>query len=285
MPEDLQLLISDTLNYLKSCDQQKPWFFANFNDWAFFQSRQVSKPYADIQAQENLAPLRQQLSNFSPSYKQIDSTISATQEKTSSPGIAKTDLLPASKKDRPISDHKTPPKLAKTEEMVATLKDESASFSPIKKTLERVAPHLKLIDQIPDDSEAKRILSAWKEKITDVEVILIACDTQTDTLELLKGLAKAIDQNLAKSKVITANRLEQEKKWDLFLKQNQFRLVIISEGFQKFPELMRHYKAIPANAKFFLDQIPLLVLSSTSSYKSLEHKALLWKTLCQILKK
>jgi hypothetical protein len=54
---------------------------------------------------------------------------------------------------------------------------------------------------------------------------------------------------------------------------------------QKLPELMRFYKAVPASGQFFLENTPLLPLSHASLYKSLEHKALLWKTLCQMLKK
>lgn len=157
--------------------------------------------------------------------------------------------------------------------------------SPIKKTLQRIAPHLNLSDHIPDDSQAKRIASGWKELVPDSQVVLLACDASADTLEFLKGLAKAIDQHLAKVKLLMAERLEREKRWDLFLDKNAFRLIIASDGIQKLPELMRFYKSIPANSQSFLDQIPLLVLFSSSVYQSVEQKALLWKTLCHMLKK
>jgi hypothetical protein len=155
--------------------------------------------------------------------------------------------------------------------------------SPIKKALQRIVPTLKLVDQIPDDATAKRIATAWKEKIPDAEVVLLVCDSDPETLEFLKGLAKAIDKNLAKAKILLAERLEKEKRWDLFLEKNPLRLIIASSGMQKFPELIRFYRSIPANAQFFLDKTPLLVLSPVSIYKSLEHKAQLWKTLNQML--
>ena len=41
--------------------------------------------------------------------------------------------------------------------------------------------------------------SAWKEKISDAEVVLVACDTQVRDPRSSKGLAKAIEKNLAKS--------------------------------------------------------------------------------------
>jgi hypothetical protein len=157
--------------------------------------------------------------------------------------------------------------------------------NPIKATLEKIAPSLKLVDQIPSDTTAKRIANAWKEKIPDIEVVLLACELTTETLEFLKGLAKAIDAHLAKVKILVAEKLEKQQRWDLFLNKNNLRLIIASDGIQKFPELIRFYKSIPANSQFFLDKTPFLPLDSTSVYKSVENKAALWKTLCRMLKK
>jgi hypothetical protein len=151
--------------------------------------------------------------------------------------------------------------------------------SPMKKILQKAAPAVKIIEQVPDDTEAKRIAESWKEKVTDAEVVLLVCDTASETLDFLKGLAKGIDQHLAKTKILAGERLEREKRWDIFLNKNTFRLIIASEGMEKLPELMRFYK--PES----LGKFPLLTLSPASVYKALEHKALLWKTLCQMLKK
>ena len=254
MPDNASSLIRDTLAYLKDPLLPKQVIFANAEDCALFQR----KP--EVRRAPVPPPT---LPPAPPVYK----------EKIAVP------IAPI----KPVEKAPEPKVIAVKEEKPVVPTPEN--LSPIAKTLQRIAPHIKLTDQVPDDAEAKRVASAWKEKITDAEVVLIACDTQDDTLELLKGLAKAIDKNLAKSKVITADRLEREKRWDLFLQKNPLRLVIASDGMQKFPELMRHYKSTPANAQFFLDQTPLLPLSSASIYKSLEHKALLWKTLCQMLKK
>jgi hypothetical protein len=157
-------------------------------------------------------------------------------------------------------------------------------LSPLKKTLQRIAPSMKMVDQVPEDAEAKRIASAWKEKIVDAQVVFLVCNIDAETLEFLKGLAKAVDHHLAKTKILMAERLEKEKRWDLFLEKNAFRLIIASEGIQQWPELMRFYRAMPASNQLFLDKTPLFVLSTAALYKSLEHKAHLWKTLCQLLK-
>jgi hypothetical protein len=206
----------------------------------------------------------------------------------------------------------------------------------IRATLEKIAPSIRLSDEPLDDAHAKRIASAWKEKVADAEVILLALDSTTETIEFLKSLAKAIHQELIPkmiqksvtgpcqspgieiaregdsiaeiqspslttqsrelslrpgnqflnhfrykaTKVISGLRLEQEKKWDLFLTKNTFRLIIASHGIQQFPELMRYYKALPAQSQTFLGTIPLVTLLPTATYlQSLEQKALLWKHL------
>jgi hypothetical protein len=168
---------------------------------------------------------------------------------------------------------------------ITTDNPKKSIHSPIKNTLQRIAPNLKLIDQIPSDKQAKLIANGWKEKILNAEVILLVCDSSANTLKFLKALAKAIDQHLAKVKILMAERLEQQGRWDLFLDKNSSRLIIASDEIQKLPNLMRFYKSVPTHDQFFLDKAPLLILSPSSIYESLEHKALLWKTLCQMLKK
>jgi hypothetical protein len=141
------------------------------------------------------------------------------------------------------------------------------------------------VDEVPDDATAKRVANSWKEKISDADVILLACERDAETLEFLKSLGKAIDQNLAKAKILPAEKMEAENRWDLFLQKNQFRLIIASDGMRGMPRLMRFYRETPATAEYFLDKTPLLPLSSASLYKSIEHKALLWKTLCRMFGK
>ena len=200
------------------------------------------------------------------------------EEPTVIPKVVQKPVPPVVQKPQPRNPD--PPK-----KQVPVVEAPVQDLSPIKKTLQNIAPSLKFVEQVPDDTQAKRIASAWREKIPDAEVVLLGCDSSLDTLEFLKGLAKAIDHHLAKAKILMAERLERERRWDLFLEKNAFRLIIASDGLQKLPELMRFYKAFPASGQFFLDKIPLFVLSPAAIYKSVEHKALLWKTLCQILKK
>jgi hypothetical protein len=154
------------------------------------------------------------------------------------------------------------------------------------KILKKIAPSLALSDQIPDDNKAKQISSAWKEKLHGVDAILIVLSDQPENIELMKNLAKAIHQDLGQVKLISGERFEREKRWELFFQTNSFRLAIVSPGIQQYPELLKLYRALPAQQTAFLAQTPLIVLEPGSTYKdSSEKKTALWKTLCQILKK
>ncbi len=255
MTDDVRALIRDTLLFLKDPSISKQPLFAATEDYAFFRKKiEAVKPT--------------QILEVAPSLPKIPLS--------SSPRFPKPQLEPIQKSEnhsKPVTEEKT---------ISVVLHD---NLSAIKKMVQKIAPQYPLVDQVPDDLKAKRIANAWKEKIPDVEVILLACDIHNDTLELLKNLARAIDQNLAKCKVVAAERMEKEKRWDFFLEKNAFRLIIASSGIKELPGLMQHYRSNPASSQHFLGQIPLLLLAQASVYKSLEHKAHLWKILCQMLKK
>lgn len=258
MHHELHELINDTLHLCKDPLFPKQILFTTDEDRAFFQKFPVT----------------------TPKYKEQEKPIFVSKLPLSpTPLPVRQTPLPL-----PVEKQPSPPAVDdRPQERVKAV--EIRTSAQIKQTLLKIAPTLQLTEEVPDDATAKRISNGWKEKIPDAEVILLACDTHPETLELLKTLGKAIDQNLAKAKILPAEKFEKEKRWDLFLEKNTFRLIIATDGLQELPELMRFYKAIPSRSEYYLDKIPLLQLSKASIYKSLEHKALLWKTLCRILKK
>ncbi len=254
MPETLSELIRDTLLFLKDPLQPKQTIFATREDCAYVQT------------------------SVPPCKKGVDRVgkpvlIRSEKWEEVRPAEPKKNILPTA----------LPPKAEWLKPQITTAPQEG--FAKIKKTLQQIAPSFQLIDEIPTDHEAKRISSAWKEKIPDIDVILLACQTDPDTLDLLKSLAIAIEKNLGKVKILPVDRLEREKRWDLFLQKNQFRLIIASDGLLDLPGLMQFYKATPARVEYYLDKTPLLPLLPSPVYKAIEQKAHLWKMLCQILKK
>ena len=249
LESDLHQLIRDTLVFLKDPLQSKQTLFSSAEEVDFFRVKKAEPlpvPEEVVEAPVR-APLRRE---------QI-----------------------ARKPPPVVAEEKAPPPPAKPERTATT------PFDQIKTALQKVAPHFSLIDEVPDDAIAKKVASSWKEKIPDVDVVLLACQMDSETLEFLKSLGKAIDTHLAKAKIIPADKLEKEGRWDLFLQKNSFRLIVASQGMEALKGLMSFYHAIPSQSRVFLDKIPLLALEETAVYKSIDHKAILWKTLCQLLKK
>lgn len=263
MPDPFRQLLSDTLAYLKDPLTPKQPLLATAEEAVFFREISVAHFPVEKKKQEELPPPATPIALPPPPQAQ----------------------KPIAKAQVPIEPPPRPQQVPIASDRKREEPHVEESTGEIKKNLQRAVPHLKHIDAIPDDTAAKKIAESWREKIPDTEVILLACTTDAETLELLKSLGKAIDQHLGKAKILPAERWEKEKRWDLFLQKNQFRLIVASDGLQALPELMRFYKALPATSHYFLEKTPLLTLLPASTYKSLEQKALLWKTLCQMLKK
>ncbi len=194
---------------------------------------------------------------------------------------------------------KEPPSQIPVEEQIPDLPAAPKQHLPIKKTLfqgnentkditdvlRRIAPGFPLAEHIPDDARAKKVASAWQEALGDADVALLACDVDAQTVELLRNLARSINQKLAKVKVISVERLEREKRWDLFLEKNAFELIIASSGLNNLKEAMSYFKSLPASSEQFLKDTPLILLSPPILYsESPKEKTLLWKRICQILK-
>ncbi|GEM_PF-4843025 len=309
---ELDSLIRDTMLFLKDPLLPKQTLFASEEDLSFFRSKSTAalpKPKeSPLPAPPPIpkpAPLPHKKERFptqeNPIIEEIIPNVIENLDlrPSQSPGIGRSNLAPISNSGddsvapiagafasvlNQIFSHVGYRPVAKPSAKIPESSNE-AGFDKIKMTLVRVAPHVQLVAAVPDDTTAKKIAGGWKEKIEDAEVVLLACETDADTLDLLKSLGKAIDQNLAKAKIITAEKLEQEKRWDIFLQKNPFRLIVATEAMKKLPELMSFYHSVPAQSQFFLGKTPLLVLKNASIYKAIEQKAHLWKTLCQLLKK
>jgi hypothetical protein len=277
MSDLLQALVRDTLICLKDPLFPKQTLFATAQECSLFQRNPVQKqpvaiapppPKPPIQPYVKVPPSAPKEDLLLP--WEVPQPAAPTLKKTAESDLKKAPLLP-----REISPPAAPaPKKAA----------ESDSSDQIRKTLQMIAPGIRLTEEVPDDGEAKKIAGAYRDTIPDTEVVLLACLQDVDTLEFLKTLSKAVDQHLGKAKILSAEKIEQENRWDLFLQKNTFKLIIASEGMQQLPWLMQFYRSLPGTHPF-LDKTPLLPLSSSVLYKSIEHKALLWKTLCQMLRK
>jgi hypothetical protein len=151
-----------------------------------------------------------------------------------------------------------------------------------KKIFTEYFPHYPLIDQIPTDQIAKKMKSMWKTNLNLFPILILSFTEKEKELQFLKNLAQAITLHFAPAQVISGIKIEQEKKWDQWLKKSDRRLVMASDhGFYLMPELMKSYQEGPRQGKYSLNQIPLLLLSDVSLYLSQPQlKPLLWRAIC-----
>lgn len=156
------------------------------------------------------------------------------------------------------------------------------SPSQIRTLLQKCAPSVRLRETTLDDAMATRLMQAWQEYVGEIDVVLLAASQDKETIELIKNLAKTLAQKQGQRvKALSAERLEREKRWDLFLSKNRPKLLIASAKLTQMQNAMSFYKQNTATGEASLGGIPLLVLSG--SYEKQE-KIALWNTLCQHLK-
>lgn len=156
------------------------------------------------------------------------------------------------------------------------------SPSQIQTLLQKCAPSVRLRETTLDDAAATRLMQAWQEYVGEIDVVLLAASQKKETVELIKNLAKTlVEKKGQRVKALSAERLEREKRWDLFLSKNRPKLLIASAELEQMQNAMSFYKQNTATGEASLGGIPLVVLSG--SYEKQE-KIALWNTLCQRLK-
>jgi hypothetical protein len=158
-------------------------------------------------------------------------------------------------------------------------------FSSIRKYMQEKCPNQLILNEIPSDTEAKKIKNQWQMPATEPEIIILAYNEGPKQLIFLENIAKAIQQLSVHAVVISAHKIEQEKGWESLLKSGRLRLVISSHhGMQILPGLMKHYNEIAKQGKQFLDRIPLCLLTDVSIYiKEPKLKIPLWQSIKNFL--
>lgn len=163
---------------------------------------------------------------------------------------------------------------------------EEVDLNDIRKIISERVPHLKLIDDIPKDTEAKKNAALWQNKQPVPQVMILSFDETLKQKVFLDDLCFALEIYGIHAKIFSTYKIEQEKGWEPILKTQELRLVIAnSHGIHGFPELMKHYREVPRQARHYLQNIPLFLLSDLSFYfKEPALKLSLWKALQGILR-
>lgn len=148
----------------------------------------------------------------------------------------------------------------------------------IKAALRKVAPSLKFVDEVPSDAIAKRVKEAYLAQKETPDIPILVMDKPAP---LLKSLAKAINTVHGYSHIVDGIKFEREKRWDLFLKSPNLKLILIPDvALWSALDLMRYYREIPKENKRFLGNVPLILIPDLSLYdKDPMLKRSLWNVI------
>lgn len=93
----------------------------------------------------------------------------------------------------------------------------TTDFSSIRKTLMEKFPAQRILDEIPDDVEAKKISQQWKKQSTTPAVAILSSDEHPKHRVFLNNLAKAIEVCYCPASVISAEDLQTSKGLHLLI--------------------------------------------------------------------
>ena len=156
----------------------------------------------------------------------------------------------------------------------------------LQKIISEKFPQQQIIETPPSDLIARQINGAWQKQSSAIAVFILSFNEPPQQKAFLANLAKAINLLLAPAIVVNAHKLENEKGWETALKSPDLKLIIATDyGVYALPELMKHYKDQPREAKHYLGSTPLCLLSDISIYlKEPKLKPSLWKAILHTLK-
>jgi len=159
----------------------------------------------------------------------------------------------------------------------------AVSHSRMGSALRAVDPTLVLYARPPSDKKAKQMKNAWNKHTLISEVPILFDKPHYDPF--LSHVAKAITCRFAPSQPVEISSFETGQQWDLFLRAPHLRLVLCPKQLMfKSKELLKFYRENVRQKKCFLRDVPLLLLSNSSSYKTDPRlKSFLWNLICQML--
>ena len=159
------------------------------------------------------------------------------------------------------------------------------TFRDYRSAFQKAAPHVPIVDEIPNDAIAKKIGDRWKTKNQTAPISILSLSEPPPQKALLEEIALALDLYFGPARIIAAEPIEKEKQWDALLSVPGLKLVIACDyTLWQLGALMRHYKELPAQGSRTLGNIPLFLLPDLSLYlKDPLLTRSLWKALCQKL--
>jgi hypothetical protein len=161
------------------------------------------------------------------------------------------------------------------------VKPKLVDFNELRKTVQDCFPHLLLLDQIPDDREARTKSTKVERNKQAAQLLILSFDESSKQHAFLSKVGMALEIYGISNTVINATKFEQANEWVNLLSSSDLRLLIAcSYQIQALPNLMKHYREEIKQAKYYFGKIPALLLPDVTMYfKEPMLKLSLWKAI------
>jgi len=185
------------------------------------------------------------------------------------------------KKPTPHAPESSPkPTKTKTFFLEPMAKAVDPDFTSLKKLLASKAPQIECLPP-PNDTEAKRIGTQWKETVQKPELVILSFEENESTKRFLYNLAKAIKLEIAPAAIYSVKVIDKQHAWERLFKLPELRLILSTDyGIYASEKLKKFYSETEKGAQRYLGGIPLFLLTDIAFY--LEQPSLkpaLWQAL------
>lgn len=178
------------------------------------------------------------------------------------------------------TEPKKPPKENGAFTLEPMARAEPVDMEEIRKLVSEKLPGFVYIDQIPDDTEARRLARSWEQAKQAYEVLILSFDEPPKAQAFLNNIARALNAYGIPATVMRASKIEQDNDWKNLLGQPLKMVMASSYGIDALPGLAKQHREEPRQAKHFLGNVPLLLLSDVGFYlREPSLKASLWAAI------
>ncbi len=275
--EKYRELITLTRDYLKQEHSDNERLFVTATDFLYFYDYAVKKKKAAIPISAPTAPKKEE-----PAFKVEEPPRPSLKTAPALEVIAKKQPTVTSRPPLPlpaIDTSKSAPSSSKEDLFFIPASPASIvkeNTSELFKLIATSLPHLHLVNEPPDDSQARLIANTWQQKRTP-QVIILSFDEIQTHLEFLQNVAKAIHGRGYSVEVI---KIGKEATLDPLFEEKLQLIIGNDSSLHTFPNLSKHYRESTKSGKHYLKEIPLLLLSDISFYlKEPSLKLSLWNAI------
>jgi hypothetical protein len=158
-------------------------------------------------------------------------------------------------------------------------------FAEQRALLNKIAPHIPILDEIPDDREARLLAERWKIAKSSSPILILYRKEHPAYTLFLQNIQSALTLTHADTSLIEVQDLERCHHWPLLLSSKGLKWILICESLlRQLPHLLALYREQPISSLRFLMNIPVFILPESAAvlHNPLLKRAL-WNQMKEIL--